>query len=244
MFGRKKKKQDADAVSLLQPAEKASLMARLRAYFFTGVIVAMPIWITIYVAMAFVGFVDDAVGALIPIRYNPDNVLPFSVPGLGLIILVLVLTLIGALTANIVGRGVIAAGDRLVNRMPVIRSIYGVLKQIFETILNQKERSFTQACLVEYPRRDLWAIGFVSSRAKGEVSDKLGVDGDPLLNVFVPTTPNPTSGFLLFVRQSDVVMLDMAVEEAAKLVVSAGVVTPESVKAEDGVEPSGQADRK
>ena len=239
MFGRKKKQKDADAVSLLQPAEKVSVVARLRTYLLTGVVVAMPIWITIYVAMAFVGFVDDAVGALIPARYHPDNVLPLSVPGLGLIILVVVLTLLGAMTANIVGRGVISAGDRLVNRMPVIRSIYGVLKQIFETILNQKERSFTQACLVEYPRPGLWAIGFVSSKTKGEVAEKLGSDGDPLINIFVPTTPNPTSGFLLFARRSEVKILDMSVEEAAKLVVSAGVVTPEKIAEDDD-----QAERK
>lgn len=163
---------------------------------------------------------------LIPAIYNPDNYLPFSVPGVGLIVAILALTFLGFFTANYLGRSVIAAGERMLSRMPLIRNIYSGLKQIFETVLSQQQKSFQRAGLIEYPRKGLYAVVFISTDAQGEVKSKLGDDEDDIISVFLPTTPNPTSGFLLFVKDADVIPLDMTVEEAAKLVISAGLVTP------------------
>ena len=135
----------------------------------------------------------------------------------------ILLTFIGFITANFLGRGIVAVGERLVDRMPFVRSIYGALKQIFETILTQSSRSFREVVLVEYPRRGIWAVGFVTSSTQGEVQN---VTEENLVNVFLPTTPNPTSGFLLFVPREELRTLHMTVEEGIKMVISGGIVTP------------------
>lgn len=221
---------DDSTGSILKPATKPSFGARLRTWFLTGLVVAAPIWITAYVAIAFIGLADDIVTVFIPPRYNPENVLPFSVPGLGLIILAILLTLTGFLTANFVGRRMLSWGERLVDRMPVVRSIYNGLKQIFDTLLNQSERSFSEAVLVEYPRKGIWAIAFLTAETKGEVGERTSnASGSDMVSLFLPTTPNPTSGFLLFVPRKDVITLDMSVEDAAKLIISAGMVNPEKL---------------
>lgn len=230
--------QEADPLALLEPVvDERSLGARLRTWFLTGLVVAAPIWITLYVASGFVDLVDGYVAQLIPARYNPQDILPFSIPGLGLLVMAILLTLTGFLTANFIGRRALGVAENFVNRMPVIRTIYSGLKQIFETAISQSERSFTKAVLVEYPRKGLWAIAFVTSDSKGEVGLKTGGiaakmhdsdwQNEPMVNVFLPTTPNPTSGFLLFVPKRDVIELDMSIEDAAKMVISAGMVTPE-----------------
>ncbi len=199
------------------------IMGRLRAYFLAGVLVTAPISITIYIAWLIVSFIDAAVNPLIPERYNPETYLPFALPGLGVVILLVILTLIGAVTAGFVGRSLIRVYDTLLARMPVIRSVYSALKQIIETILAQQSAAFRQAVLVEYPRPGLWAIAFITGRTEGEVQN---LTADEMINVFLPTTPNPTSGFLLFVPKSDLVPLSMSVEEAIKMVISGGIVTP------------------
>ena len=209
--------------------KKPKAAARLRNYFLTGLVIAAPISITIYLTWAFVSFVDVRVKPLIPAIYNPDNYLPFSVPGVGLIVAILVLTLLGFFTANYLGRSVIAFGQRMLFGMPLIRNVYSALKQIFETVLSQQQKSFQKAGIIEYPRKGLFAVVFISTEALGEVKDKLeGSNGDKMISVFLPTTPNPTSGFLLFVKEKDIQMLDMSVEDAAKLVISAGLVAPDS----------------
>lgn len=209
--------------------KKPKAAARLRNYFLTGLVIAAPISITIYLTWAFVSFVDVRVKPLIPAIYNPDNYLPFSVPGVGLIVAILVLTLLGFFTANYLGRSVIAFGQRMLFGMPLIRNVYSALKQIFETVLSQQQKSFQKAGIIEYPRKGLYAVVFISTDALGEVKDKLeGSNGDKMISVFLPTTPNPTSGFLLFVKEKDIQMLDMSVEDAAKLVISAGLVAPDS----------------
>lgn len=204
---------------------KPSVFARIRTYFFTGLVVAAPIGITIYLTWWFVSLFDSWIKPLVPDTYNPDNYLPFSVPGVGLIVALLAITLIGALTANLFGRTIVNLWERLLNRTPVVRNVYSALKQIFETVLSQKTNSFSDVCLIEYPRKGLYAIAFVSTEASGEIPNKAKT-GD-LASVFLPTTPNPTSGFLLFVPEKDVIRLEMSVEEGAKLVISAGLVVPD-----------------
>lgn len=204
-------------------AAQPSPLTRLRNYFLTGIIVTAPVAITFYLAWQFIDWIDGQVTPLIPERYNPESYLPFSIPGLGLLVVFVVLTLIGFTTANIFGRTVIGLGERLLSRMPIVRSVYGALKQILETVLQQSSKSFRQVVLVEYPRRGIWALAFLTSDAQGEVQRRTE---DHLVNVFLPTTPNPTSGFLLLVPRQDIVFLDMTVEEAAKMIISAGVIMP------------------
>lgn len=197
------------------------LAARLRAYFFAGILITAPISITFYLAWIFVSFVDEKVTPLIPDAYNPQR---WGVPGVGLLIIVVALTLIGALTAGWAGRTVLKVSEQVLAQMPVIRSIYSATKQIFETVLAQKSNAFREVVLIEYPRRGIWTLAFLSGTTGGEV--RAVADRD-MVNVFVPTTPNPTSGFLLFLPREDVRHLDMTVEEGIKMVVSGGIITPE-----------------
>ncbi len=224
-------------ISLVEPAKKAGALARLRTYFLTGIVITAPIGITIYLTYVFIDFVDANVTPLIPARYNPETYLPFGVPGLGLFVAVFVLILIGFLTANFLGRSFLHFGERIVSRMPVVRTVYTALKQIMETVLAQSSTSFREVVLIEYPRKGLWAIAFVTSEAKGEVA---ALSDDAIISVFLPTTPNPTSGFLLFVPKKDLRFLDMTVEEGVKLVISAGMIwpSPEEEQPEDTSKPS------
>ncbi len=209
----------------LEPKPALHLSARLRNYFLTGLIIVGPVGITLYALWWFINLVDAWVKPWVPQIYLPETYLPFTVPGVGLIFSIAMLIVVGALTANLFGRTVVSYGEILVGRMPVVRGVYRALKQIFETILSQSSNSFQQVGLVEYPRRGLYAIVFVSTPAKGEVDEKVH-KGERVLSVFLPTTPNPTSGYLLFVAEKDVTLLDMSVEEGAKLVISAGLVVP------------------
>ncbi|MYZ47316.1 DUF502 domain-containing protein [Rhizobiales bacterium L72] len=198
---------------------------RLRNYFLTGIVVAAPIGITIYLSWTIIHWVDGWVKPIIPRAYNPDSYLPFSVPGVGLVVAVVLLTLLGFLTANLVGRTIVGYGELLLDRMPVVRNLYRALKQIFETVLSESARSFKKVGLIEYPSKGLWALVFIATDAKGEVPHKVPEEDD-LISVFLPTTPNPTSGFLLFVPRRNLIELEMSVEDGAKLVISAGLVTP------------------
>lgn len=199
------------------------MFQRIRAYFLTGLVVAAPILITIYLAWVFIDTVDDIVVRNLPARYNPESYLPFSIPGLGVLIVIALLTMVGAFAANFAGRALIRFGEHVLHRTPIIRSVYSTLKQIVETIMAQHSTTFRSVVLVEYPRKGLWALAFVSSPAKGEIQEKTH---DETLNVFLPTTPNPTSGYLLFVPKQDCIFLEMSVEEAVKYVISAGLVAP------------------
>ncbi len=228
----KKKAPDAEAEHdvkniLVEPAAKVGAWARLRNYFLTGVVVTAPIAITIYLTYAFVDFVDANVTPLIPARYNPETYLPFGVPGFGVLIAVFFLIMIGFLTANFLGRSLLHIGERIVSRMPVVRSVYKALKQIMETVLAQSGTSFRDVVLVEYPRKGLWTLAFVTSEARGQVAD---LHEDTMMSIFVPTTPNPTSGFLLFSPKKDLKFLDMPVEEGVKLLISAGMIWPEGME--------------
>ena len=152
-------------------AKKRGVMSRLRAYFLAGVLVTAPLGLTGLLSWWFIDFVDEKLTPLIPDRYNPETYLPFGIPGLGLLILLIAVTLIGALTAGLIGRWLLQTGERVLNRMPVVRSIYSAIKQIFETVLAQQSNAFREAVLVEYPRRGIWAIGFITGTTKGEVQN-------------------------------------------------------------------------
>ena len=203
---------------------KRSFWLRLRNYFITGIIVVAPISLTIYLISLIINLIDDKILPLFPDRYNPETYLPFAVPGIGVLIFVFILTLIGWLTTGLVGRTVVRVGENLLDRMPIVRSIYSALKQIFETVFSHNSRAFRDVVLIPYPREGCWALGFATGTTKGEVQD---VIRDEVVNVFLPTTPNPTSGFLLFLPKKDVIFLKMTVEQGIKLVISGGVVTPE-----------------
>ena len=202
-------------------------MTRLRNYFLTGFIVAAPLAITVYIVWSFIGWIDSWVKPYIPSAWSPDTYLPFAVPGFGLLVAIFVLTLIGFLAANIVGRSIVSVGEGLLGRMPLVRGVYKALKQIFETVLSNKNDMFRQVGLVEYPRKGVWSLVFVATEKETEINVKLDKEGDPLIAVFMPCTPNPTTGFLMYVYRSEIVLLDMTIEDGAKLIVSAGLVAPE-----------------
>lgn len=202
---------------------KPSLLRRLRAYLFAGIIVTAPVSITFLIVWQILDFLDRATSRLIPDRYDPANYLPFGVPGIGIILMLAILTFIGWFAAGFVGRSLMRTGERVLDAMPVVRSIYSALKQLFETVLAESSRSFREVVLIEWPRRGVWVIGFVTGPTKGEIASRF--DGE-FVNVFVPTTPNPTSGFLVFAPTRDIIHLDLPVEDGVKLVVSGGIVTP------------------
>ncbi|WP_170383132.1 DUF502 domain-containing protein [Ruegeria atlantica] len=208
-----------------EPHRRPGLFSRLRASFLTGIVVIAPVWLTIWLIWSVVGWIDSAVLPLIPQQFQPQEYVGINLRGVGVIIFLVFTVLVGWIAKGILGRSFISFTESLVDRMPVVRSIYSGIKQISETVFAQTERSFEKACLVQYPRRGIWAIGFVSTTAKGEVTHRAETAGE-LLSVFIPTTPNPTSGFLLFFPAEDVILLDMSIEDAAKLVISAGLVYP------------------
>jgi uncharacterized membrane protein len=220
----------------LPTRRRSRARVRLRNYFLTGIVVAAPIGITIYLTWTFVHWVDSRVKPLIPHVYNPDNYLPFSVPGVGLLFAILVITLLGFLTANLVGRTIVGYGETLLHRMPLVRNLYRGLKQLFQTALSQTSRSFQKVALIEYPTPGVWRVGFVATRAKGEIGAAQGEK--ELLAIFVPNTPNVTAGFLVFVPRKDVIILEMSVEEAAKMIISAGLVAPDGVRSRDALTPA------
>jgi uncharacterized membrane protein len=215
----------------LEPTS-SHLGARLRGYFLTGLIIVGPVAITVYVVWWFINLIDGWVKPLIPQAYLPENYLPFTVPGVGLIFGIFALMVIGALTANLFGRTIVSYGEMMLDRMPVVRGVYKLLKQIFTTVFSKAGTSFKRVGLIEFPRRGLYAIVFISSEPPAEVKEKVGND-EELMTVFLPNAPNPTTGFVLFMPKKDVTLLDMAVEDGAKLVVSAGLVAPRQQEHQD-----------
>ena len=195
-------------------------MGRIRSWFFTGLVVTAPVLLTIYITWSAIEIIDGQVANLLP---HFAETAYSDIPGIGLLIGVALITVIGALAAGFMGRWLINFGESLLNRMPVVRSIYGATKQILETVVSAQSDAFREVVLVEYPRKELWVIGFVTGNTKGEVDTLIDHD---MVNVFIPTTPNPTSGFLLFCPKKEVIFLQMEVEEAVKMVVSGGIVTP------------------
>ncbi|MFK7764099.1 MAG: DUF502 domain-containing protein [Roseobacter sp.] len=214
---------------------RRGFLARFRSNFLTGLVVIAPVGLTIWLIWSVVGWIDGFVLPIVPDKYQPDRMLQnllgldpslqIDVRGIGVVIFLFFTVLVGWMAKGLIGRSMISFAEGLVERTPVVRSIYSGIKQISETVFAQSERSFERACIIEYPRKGIWAIGFISTNTKGEIARR-GNDGNPMLSIFLPTTPNPTSGFLLFVPEDDVTILDMSVEDAAKLVISAGLVYP------------------
>lgn len=205
------------------------LGAKLKAYLFTGILVTAPVGMTFYLAYKLIFWVDTFVGKLIPPQYKEmlGDYMPFSVPGLGVVILILFLLLVGMFAAGFLGRFFIRLGEWFMAKVPLLSSVYSLLKQIFETVFSDKTQAFKKVVMLEYPRKGLWIIGLVSADLSGEIKNNFSSE---MLNVFIPTTPNPTSGFLIFVPKKDTIELNMSVEEAIKFIVSGGLVEPDKMK--------------
>ncbi len=229
--------QDDPQLTESQRLRKPGLLSRLRSNFLAGLIIVAPIGMTFWLIYTVVGWIDSWVWPFVPNYYQPEALVnrylvpegadpvTINVRGVGVVIFLLFTVFVGWLGKGLIGRSFLRWAERIVDRMPVVRSIYNGVKQIAETVFSQRDTSFDKACLIEYPRKGIWAIAFISTNAKGEVKAKLPGEDD-IATVFLPTTPNPTSGFLLFLPRSDVIELDMTVEDAAKLVISAGLVYP------------------
>lgn len=217
-----------------KPAKRrGGIFAWFRRSFLTGLVVIAPIGLTAWLIWTVAGWVDSWVLPFVPVWLRPDQYVGLNIRGIGVLAFLIFTILVGWMAKGLIGRSVIRWGESLLHNLPVVRSVYKGLKQIAETVFAQSETSFDKACLVQYPREGLWAIAFISTSAKGEIDEKIEHASDKTA-VFLPTTPNPTSGFLLFVPKSDVIELDMTVEDAAKLVISAGLVYPDA----PGVQPT------
>jgi uncharacterized membrane protein len=208
---------------------RTSPMARLRNYFLTGLVIAAPLFLTVYITRTFVEWIDGIVVPLIPSAYRFDQRLPFAVPGFGVVVALIFITILGFLTANFIGSRLLQYGEALLGRMPIIRNLYGGLKQVFETVVSrQGTGAFKDVAMIEYPRPGLWSIVLVANEVKSGIADVVaGGHGDETLAVFLPTAPNPTNGFLIFVKKSEVVPVELTVEDALKLVISAGILSPD-----------------
>jgi uncharacterized membrane protein len=206
------------------------LGARLRNYFLTGLVVVGPVAITINIAWYFIDVVDRWVKPYIPNLYNPDKYLPFEIPGFGLIFAIVGLTMIGALAANLLGRTIISIGEMMLGRMPVVRNVYRATKQIFESVVNASSpnRAFQKVALMEFPSKGIWSIVFITGHAASEIAAIR--PGDDLVSVFMPTHLLPPSGFICFVPRQSVIPIDLSVEDAAKIIISAGMVNPSAQK--------------
>ncbi len=202
-----------------------SLAGRIRNYFLTGLVVAGPVLITAYLTWSFITWVDNLIRPLIPPIYRPETYLPWPIPGTGLVVAFIVLTLLGFLTANLVGRTLVGWGENLLTRMPIVRPLYKTTKQIFETLFSKTGSSFRKVALVEFPAPGMWSLVFISQQPSPDISDRL--PGEDNVSVFLPCTPNPTTGFFFFVQRKDIIELDINVEAAMSLVISAGMVQPD-----------------
>ena len=209
------------------PDVHSGFVARFRNYFLTGLIVAGPIAITFYLTWWFVTWVDGLVRPFVPIAYRPETYLPFGLPGSGLIVAVIALTLLGFLTANLIGRTLVDLGERLLGRMPVVRAIYRSLKQVFETLFSGKGSSFRRVGLVEFPSPGMWSIVLISQAPSEDIAESIP-GHEEHISVFLPCAPNPTTGFFFYVPRSKVIEVEMSTEDAATLIMSCGVVQPGS----------------
>ena len=201
---------------------KRTVLSRLRSYFLTGVVVLIPIGITVYLTV----LIMNISPSLIPASINPNKYLPFNIPGLEFLIAFIIITFVGMVSLTFIGKTLLNFGQRILNKIPILRTIYNGLGQLTKNFTSSDNKS-KKIVLLEYPRKGIWSVGFATGDNKGEISKKAG-RGKQLINVFVPTTPNPTSGFLLMVPKEDLIFLDMSFEEASKFIMSAGSINPRS----------------
>jgi uncharacterized membrane protein len=201
--------------------------ARVRNYFLTGLVVAGPLAVTAWLIWSFVTWVDDLVRPLIPEPYRPESYLPWKIPGSGLVIAFFALTLLGFLTANLVGRTLLQLGENVLDRMPIVRPIYKTVKQVFTMLFSKSGTSFRKVGLVEFPAPDMWSLVFISQPPSPDIAARLPA-GDEQVSVFLPCTPNPTTGFFFYLPRRNIIELDIPVEAAATLLMSAGMVQPGS----------------
>ena len=219
------KKPTSDENGIMNPKpRRISLWAWLRGRFLAGMVIAAPIAITFYVLQFLINFIDNRVKPLLPPVIQPETYTNYAIPGFGVLVMIVALTILGGVATNLIGRSVISAADRILSRLPIVRNVYAAFKQLTEVIANNQQSSYDRVVLIEYPKRGSWCIGFVSTGAKGEIRTRLG---EGYIGVFVPTTPNPTSGFLMYVKTEECIEMDMTIEEGAKMILSAGLVVPD-----------------
>ncbi|MEZ5984543.1 MAG: DUF502 domain-containing protein [Hyphomonas sp.] len=219
----KKPKKDMGMLEVSKPP-RVSAWAWLRARFFAGMVIAAPIVVTFAILQFFIENIDKRVVPMLPESLRPETYLNYYVPGFGVIVLVLFLTILGAITTNLLGRSVVVITDRVLSRIPIVRTVYSSFKQLVDVFANNPTEQFRECVLIEFPRADSWCLGFVAAPARGEVKTHLS---EEYIGVFVPTTPNPTSGFIMFVKAENTIKLHMSVEEGARMILSAGLVVPE-----------------
>ncbi|MBX3454451.1 DUF502 domain-containing protein [Ferrovibrio sp.] len=224
--GRKTAPEDGGAPGIILPKPRIGLMTRLRNWFLAGIIVTAPIGLTVYLVVITIEAIDRNVRSLIPHGYEFETLvpsLPVGIPGLGVIAAIVLLTVIGFLATNFLGRSLLGLSEQLVARMPIVRGLYSGLKQIFETVFSQSGQSFRQVALVPWPSKGSWTVAFVTNDEAGEVGRRLGRN---LVTCYVPTTPNPTGGYMTYFDRNDIVILSMSVDQAMKLIISCGVILP------------------
>ena len=212
----------------LPPPRPRGLGARIRAYFLTGLVIAGPLAVTAWLVFSFVDTVDHWIRPLIPVSLWPDIYIVKDIPGVGVILAFVGLTLLGFLAANLLGRTLINISENILDRMPVVRGIYKSVKQLFETVFSQQGTGFRKVGLVQYPGKDQWTLVFISTPPGEKVKAAIGAGDRPYISVFLPCTPNPTTGFYFYLPASDVIEIDMTPDDAAKLIMSAGLIQPEA----------------
>ena len=219
-----KGKTPQEMIQDMRKPKPVGLFAWLRGRFFAGMVIAAPLAATFFILQFLITWIDDRVKPLLPPLLKPETYTNYAIPGFGVLVLAVALTILGAITANLVGRSLLAATDRIFSRIPIVKNVYAAIKQLTEVLANNQQASFDRCVMIEYPKKDSWCIGFVSSHAQGEIGAKLG---SSKIGVFVPTSPNPTSGFLIYIEENEVIPLQMTVEEGAKMILTAGLVVPE-----------------
>ena len=210
------------------------MMQTLRRYLIAGLLIWVPLGITVFVIRVMVGLMDQTI-LLIPPQWRPEALLGFNIPGLGVVLVLVIVLLTGMIVANILGRKLVGLWDAILSRIPLVRTIHSAVKQVMETILNSGSKSFRKVMLIEYPRKGVWTLAFQTGEVTGEIRDKAGV---PVVTVFVPTTPNPTSGFVIIVPKQELIELDMPVEEGLKLIMSLGVVSSNGKELKEQLAPA------
>ncbi len=199
----------------------------LKTYFMTGLLVSAPLAITIYFAISLISWIDDIFTTMLPPKYNPETYLAYSVPGLGVVILLLLMILIGMISSGWIGNFFLSSLNKIISKLPIISGLYSSLKKILETVLGgEQSKAFRQAVLVHFPHQDCWTIAFLTGKVYSKIQKKIGPD--EFISVYVPTTPNPTSGYLVFVKKKDTIPLQIKVEDAWKIVISTGIITPDT----------------